>query len=138
MNQKEECITGICFWARDLNRAQGEVLMEYKYKLYDFLRTDFYIEKHCKGNLEGILEVVEEAKKRLKKEKAEARISRSTIYDIIAIGEKYPTQEKLERALVKENKVVNWTSALTLIRPESRRLEQTSSCRHCLTHCPKI
>ena len=137
MNQKEECITSICFWARDLNRAQGEVLMEYKYKLYDFLRTDFYITKHCKGNLEGILEVVEEAKKRLKKEKAEGRISRSSVYDILQVAEKYPTQEKLEKALLKADKPVTWTSALTLIRPESRHLEESiDTCnKSCKKHC---
>ena len=136
MNQKEECITGICFWARDLNRAQGEVLMEYKYKLYDFLTHDFYFQKHVKGNMDKIQELVSETKKRLAREKAESRLSRSTLYDILAVGEKFGTQEELTEALQKKNLPVQWSSALTLLGRDSKVQDLEGSIYKCSHKCP--
>ena len=76
------------------------------------------------------------AKKRLAKEKAEARISLSSIYDVLAVTERFPTQELLVEALAKKGLPLNWSGSLVLIgRAVVSKGLEGSGCRHCPLHC---
>ena len=121
----------------EFRKKESFLRAEFKYFVAETITTSESYKKYGKGNAGFVLKLIEDVNRSLKKE--EARLSQSAVYDLLAVYEQYPNQEKAVAEITKRGlNPYNWGSFLALVgRAKEDRTDSGNNCKHCKIHCPK-
>jgi len=112
-----------------MNRIEG------KYWLAETITRHPAYKKFGKGNAGFIENLTKDVSKHLGN--GDARLSKSVVYDLIEVSQKFPDPNVAAAEIVKKGlNPFNWGSHLALIGRDVS-ISQETKCRRCKLHCPK-